>query len=225
MYKSIYFTLSLFLFSGCVSPKTRVSVDRTVYHSLLGTAELVGKSFVVEYLDKPQGESLELTTHTAILTGYFKGYGMKQLSNPDEQKSDYVIRVHYFINGQNKVASVSSPKFVTTGGTANYSNTTYGAGGTSTSYGTVNTPTTIQYAGQNTSSYTYTEYTRAFFLTVHSREKLNRGDNIPIYEGRAVSEGTSKDTTKLFPILISSLMYDFPSKSGVMDNDLEFEME
>lgn len=187
--------LAGFVLAGCVSQ--RVFVDRKVYHTLVGNSQFSGKTYAIEFTSPAQSESLEMQAHARVLASFLGRYGMKEASG-GSSSSDYVFRIRFGIGKENSI-----------GGGSNSSSSVSAAGISVMS---------------STSLYTYTEYTRSFDVTVHEGTKLRAGNRIPIYEGQALSEDSSNDTTRHFPILISALMHDFPSKSGQMERGIEFEL-
>lgn len=201
---------------------SHVSVDRKVYHTLPSADILRGKKFSLVFADPDQRRSLEFQSHGEKVSEYLVNRGLVK-SRPDGP-SDYTVEVFFSIDGKEKVVSSSSPVFAPTGGTANYSATTFGGGASATTYGTVNAPPGIKQVGTRTSVSSYTQYARVFAVRIYKTDGFKPGESSPLYEGIAMSEGTSRDTPKLFPILMSSLMYDFPSKSGVMDHDLRYSL-
>lgn len=207
--------------AGCAGP-SYVSVDRKVFHTLPAAATLRGKKFTLVFADLNQKRSLEFQAHAERVSEYLTNQGLVRAN--EEVAADYTVEILFSISGNEKVVSSSSPVFASTGGTANYSATTFSGGVAATTFGTVTAQPGIQQVGSRTSVSSYTEYSRVFVLKIYQTKGYKPGESLPIYEGVAMSEGTSRDTPKLFPILMSSLLYDFPSKSGVMDHDLRYSL-
>jgi hypothetical protein len=189
--------LSFVLLAGCAATP-RVSVDRKVYHNISDRNRFAGKTYALEFTKAEQADSLEMKAHAQVLTNFLGGMGMKPAGDQGAKIADYVVRIRFGIGKENMLGGSSS------------SSSSITAAGVSVS--------------SSSSLYTRTEYTRSFDLIIHEGTKLRAGDKLPIYEGQALSEGGSNDTTRLFPILVSSLMHDFPSKSGDMERGIEFEL-
>lgn len=192
----LFTTLAIFL-SGCAAPPQRVSVDRKVYHTIANVSQLSGKTYTIEYVKPEQADSLEIQEHARLLSTFISKLGMKPASK-ELSNADYVFRIKFGIGKENMLGGSS---------TSSASITAIGTSVTSSS-----------------SLYTRTEYTRSFDITIHEGNKLRAGNKVPIYEGLALSEDASNDTTRHFPVLIDALMYDFPSKSGEMQRGVEFEL-
>ena len=222
MARTLALLFCLLAFTGC-GTRSKVSIDRKVFHKLGDSNALKGKTFAIIFLDDQQGRTLEYQTHAESMATYLKNKGMAQAT--DQKQPDLVVELYFEINGQQKVSSSSRPVYGTVGGSASYNTSSFGAGGVVNTYGTVTSTPTVQQVGTATTVGSYTEYARAFTLRIYTAGGFKRGESTPIYEGIALSEGTSRDTPKLFPLLMSALIYDFPSKSGVMEHDLLYRLD
>jgi hypothetical protein len=213
----------LIAFTGCGTRSSSVSIDRKVFHKLGDSNALKGKTFAIIFLDDQQGRTLEYQTHAESMAMYLKNKGLEQETG--QKPADLIVELHFEINGQEKVSSSSRAIYGTVGGTASYNTSSFGAGGTVNTYGTVTTMPRVQQVGTATSIGSYTVYARTFTLRIYAANGFKRGESVPVYEGFALSDGTSRDTPRLFPLLMSALMHDFPSKSGVMDHDLLYRLD
>lgn len=191
-----WMVLALFALAGCAMP-ARVSVDRKVYHTIGSAGQFAGRTYVIEFMKPEQSESLEMQEHARLFVTFLSKLGMKAASS-GSSNADYVFRIKFGIGKENML------------------------GGSSTSSSAL-TATGLSVTSSS-SLYTLTEYTRSFDITIHEGAKLRAGNKVPLYEGMALSEDNSNDTTRHFPILISALMHDFPSKSGEMERGIEFEL-
>ena len=202
------------LFLGCQS---YMEVERKTYHNLQ-PGFINGKSFNVILSEGMASDSLEFASHSNLLSSILKSKGMCEAKI--NSKVDFIVVIDFKIFGENKVRSSSVPHFRTTGGTSNFSATTYTygtGGGYNTTSGTVNSYPTLEYAGSSSAINTYTEYTRVLSIKFYEFDNYHNGDKNPIYETQAFSSGSSRDTSKIVPLLIKSLMSDFPSTSGLSD--------
>ena len=146
------------------------------------------------YLEPRQAESLEIRSHTQLLADFLERQGMRQATT----KPDYVVSVRYDMGKENHLGGSASAK-------------------SSIGYSNVSSSASVNF-------YTYTQYTRGVTILINDGRQLEAGERTPIYEAVALSEGNSNDTTRHFPILITALMHDFPSRSGVMERGIEFEL-
>lgn len=192
--RKIILALLSVLVAGCAAPQ-RVSVDRKVFHTITDKVQFRGKTYSIAYLEPKQADSLEIRNHTQWLGTFLSKLGLRQV----ESEADYVISIRFDIGKENHLGGSSS------------ASSSVGYGG-------------VVSSSASTNFYTYTEYTRGVTILFNDAHKLRSGNRLPIYEGVALSEGSSNDTTRLFPILVSSLMHDFPSKSGDMERGIEFEL-
>ena len=208
--KKLFLLFSLFSLTGC----QYLSVERKTYHNL-NSETFIGKSFQIIFLDLAQRDSLEFSSHSNVLASILKSKGM--IEAKPNTKSDYIVAFDFKIYGSTQIGSTSTPHFTTSGGTSNFNATTYGNGGSYNTYGTVSSYPTLKYAGSTTEEYTYTEYTRELTIKIYNLDKYNSGDKKPIYETQAYSCGSSRETSKIVPLLIKSLMSEFPLPSGSAD--------
>jgi hypothetical protein len=208
--KKLFLLFSLFSLTGC----QYLSVERKTYHNL-NSETFTGKSFQIILLDPAQRDSLEFSSHSNVLASILKSKGMIEAKLTT--KSDYIVAFDFKISGSTQIGSTSTPHFTTSGGTSNFNATTYGNGGSYNTYGTVSSYPTLKYAGSTTEEYSYTEYSRDLTIKIYNQERYNSGDKKPIYETQAFSSGPSRETSKIVPLLIKSLMTNFPLPSGSSD--------
>lgn len=200
------------LAAGCASMR----IEKKVFHTLT-KEEVVGKTFSVYIEDKDQRNSLEFKSHAKTLASLLSAAGMKEIVETPGSPADFVVFLGFNITGQSKTGVGSVPHFNTTGGTSSFNATTTGGGRTYNTYGTVSSYPTLQYAGSSTYSYDYNEYTRDLRVGIYTKLEASKKNPTPSYEGQAFSIGTKRDTTKLIPVLLESLLTDFPGTSGTSE--------
>jgi hypothetical protein len=208
--KKIILLLLLCALSGC----QHLDVERKTFHRL-NSETFTGKSFQIIFLDPAQHDSLEFSSHANVLASILKSKGM--IEAKPNTKADYMVAFDFKISSSTQIGSTSTPHFTTSGGTSNFNATTYGNGGSYNTYGTVSSYPTLKYAGSTTEEYTYTEYTRELTIKIYNLDKYNSADKKPVYETQAYSCGSSRETSKIVPLLIKSLMSEFPLPSGSAD--------
>jgi hypothetical protein len=195
--------------TGCVS----MNIEKKVFHTLTDDA-VAGKTFGVFIEDKDQSGSLEFNSHTQKLISLLTAKGMKPITETRELQADYIVFFRFSITGDSKTGIASVPRYNTSGGTSSFNATTSGGGKTYNTYGNVSSYPTLQYAGSSTYSYDYDEYTRDLKIRIYTKAETKNANPTPSYEGQAFSIGSKRDTTKLVPVLLEALLFDFPGKSG-----------
>jgi hypothetical protein len=207
--------IALLFLTGCAVPNRPVQIDRKTYHSL-SAENLAGKTFDVLIVDENQRGSIEFSEHADKLASYLTKSGMIRKTSGKEP-ADYTVFFLFNIAGRERTAARSVPHFNVTGGTSSFNSTTYGKTGTYNTYGTVTSYPTLQYAGSSTHISSYTEYSRIVIIRMYSAEGMSKKNSAPVFETTAHSDGVSRDTTKLVPVLLDGLLFDFPGVSGSSD--------
>jgi hypothetical protein len=209
------FLVALLFITGCAVPNRPVQIDRKTYHSL-SAENLAGKTFEVLIVDESQRGSLEFSEHADKLASYLTKSGMIR-KTAGKEPADYTVFFLFSITGRERTAARSVPHFNVTGGTSSFNATTYGKTGTYNTYGTVTSYPTLKYAGSSTHIRSYTEYSRIIIIRMYSAEGMSKKNSAPVFETTAHSDGVSRDTTKLVPVLLDGLLFDFPGVSGNSD--------
>lgn len=206
-----------FMLAACGAPDipSVAIIERKTFHSL-PFSKITGKSFDILIVDESQRGSLEFKEHSDRLASYLIAKGMTR-KTPEKGPADYTVFFLFSIAGRERTSSRTVPHFNVTGGTSHFNATTFGNRGASNTYGTVTTYPTLQYAGSSTRISSYTEYTRTLIIRMYSAESMSKKDPTPVFETTALSEGTSRDTTVLVPLLMDGLLFDFPGTSGKSD--------
>jgi Domain of unknown function (DUF4136) len=200
-YIAILFCIALL--SACSSfVETRVSA----FHEL--NEPLEGVTFVL-IPSKDQKGSLEFQSYAKLMKAELTKRGMVEA--PFEQ-ARYAVVASYGIDDGKQVAS-SYPIFGQTGGGSSYTSGTVSSYGTMATYsGTTRSSPTYGVVGSGTS--TDVVFVRYLNMTMMNIAKSS-GDNIQkVYEGKAVSSGSSGQMAPVMPAMMRSLFEDFPGKSG-----------
>jgi hypothetical protein len=76
-------------------------------------------------------------------------------------------------------------------------------------------PDFVVYLSYSVAQVGYGYYRRELQMTILDRSaQRTLGTDVPLYQGNALSVGSSSSSAKIIPILIDGLMRDFPSKMG-----------
>ena len=190
-------------------------VERKIYHTLPSLPEIKRKSFRVELADAGQAKSLELRNHSDFLAKRLSQLGLRQVE--EGKNSDYLVKVYFEIMSQDKLRIVGGQTTATSGGTSSHQSTAISRGGVSIVSGTtINPSSTFQTTAPTLR--TDTEYSRMVSVVILSRDKDGAYQDVPVFEASAFSEGGTRNTPKIFPALLGSLLHDFPGKSGELDS-------
>jgi len=209
--------VAIALLSACgASNLPSVAIIEMKTYLSLSASNISGKSFDIVIVDENQRGSLEFKEHSDRLASYLVAKGMVR-KKTGNVPADYTVFFLFSIAGRERTSSRTIPHFNVTGGTSNFNATTYGNRGTYNTYGTVTTYPTLQYAGSSTRISSYTEYTRTLIIRMYNADGMSKKDGSPVFETTALSEGTSRDTTVLVPLLLDALLFDFPGVSGKSD--------
>lgn len=199
----IVLALLVALFSGCASfVKTKVSAFHELEHPLTGVAYALVPT-------KEQEGSLEFQSYAKIVKSEFAKHGMTEASF-DQAK--YAIFMFYGINDGKQVAS-SYPIFGQTGTSGSYTTGTVTSYGNTASYSgtTYKTPT---YGVVGYGSDTDIIFTRYLNIDIVDIAKSGNGKIQKVYEGKAISSGSSSQLAPVMPAIIRSIFEEFPGKSG-----------
>lgn len=188
--------------SGCGG---KVKTDVSSFHMM--PQGLQGKTFYIFPCEK-ESSYLECNSYLDMVKGKLKEKGMNE---GEIQNSDYYFFVSYDINGKSYKSSV--PIYGQTGVSSSY---TYGTVSTSGNYGTysgttVNTP---QFGVVSRKKVERTTYIRALYVDVYAPGKEIRSVPEKVYEGKAISKGSTDNLSIVMPVIVESLLEDFPGKSG-----------
>lgn len=192
----------LLIVSGC---SKRVKTNVSSFHTM--PQVLQGKNYYIFPCDE-ESSYLECSSYMNILKQRLAEKGM---SEGEIQNSDYYFFMSYNING--KTVKSSSPIYGQTGVSSSY---TYGTVNTYGNYGTysgttVDTPSFGVVGHRNSER---TSYVRALYVDVYAPGKEIRAVPEKVYEGKAVSEGSSDNLSIVMPMIIDSLLENFPGTSG-----------
>lgn len=202
--RNIVLALLLALLSGCASfVETKVSAFHEMEQPLSGVTYALVPT-------KEQEDSLEFQTYAKIVKSELEKRGMTEA--PFDQ-AKYAIFMLYGINDGKQVVS-SYPIFGQTGTSSSYTTGTVTSNGNTASYSgtTYNTPT---YGVVGSGARTDTVFTRYLNIDIIDIAKSGNGKVQKVYEGKAISAGSSGQLAPVMPAIIRSVFEDFPGKSGV----------
>ena len=119
-------------------------------------------------------------------------------------KADIIVFLSYGMGNPQKVA-FSYPVFGRTGGgTSTFTGSTYGSGGSSTTTGTLSSPSKLGVVG--TATGTRTEYFR--WVMIHAVDVdafQSTNEFVEVWRTTATSSGSNSDLRAVFPILVAAL--------------------
>jgi len=127
-------------------------------------------------------------------------------------KAKYAIFMFYGIDDGKQVVS-SYPIFGQTGTSSSYTTGTITSYGNTASYSgtTYQTPT---YGVVGSGTRTDTVFTRYLNIDIIDIAKSGDGKVQKVYEGKAVSSGSSGQLAPVMPAIVRSVFEDFPGKTG-----------
>jgi len=201
--RSIVIALLLAFLSGCASlVETRVSAFHEIQQPLSGVTYALFSS-------QEQEASLEFQSYSKLVKSELKRQGM--IEAPSD-KAKYAIFMFYGIDDGKQVVS-SYPIFGKTGTSSAYTTGTITSYGNTASYRgtTYNTPT---YGVVGSGTRTNTEFTRYLNLDIIDIAKSGNGKVKKVYEGKAVSSGSSSQLAPVMPAIVRSIFEDFPGTTG-----------
>jgi len=169
---------------------------------------LAGSTYAIVPVESQEG-SLEFKTYAAMLKDELFAKG---LTEAPIQQANFAIFMHYGI-GEGKQVVTNYPIYGQTGVSRSTTTGTVNTYGNSATYNqsTYNTPS---YGVVGTGTATSTVFQRYLFVNILDVNKYKAGVDAKIYEGTAKSDGTSDQLSAVLPIMMKSLLVDFPGKSG-----------
>lgn len=191
--------------SGCAtSVQTRVAVFHELESSLTGVTYAFAPS-------KEQDASLEFRSYAKLVKAEFSKRGV--VETPLDQ-AKYAVFIFYNIDDGKQVVS-SYPIFGQTGTSSSYTTGAVTSYGNTASYNstTYNNPT---YGVVGSGSSTGTVFTRYLDINIIDIEKSKASNDKvqKVYEGKAVSSGSSGQLASVMSAMIRSVFEDFPGKNG-----------
>jgi hypothetical protein len=195
--------LLLALLGGCA---TKVQTSVTAFHEL--TQPLSGTTFSI-VPTKDMENSLEFKSYANLIKMQLESKGMQEA--PFE-KAKYGVLVVYGIDGGKQVV-YSYPLYGQTGtGDSSTTTTARVSGNTVTANSDTTKTPTYGVVGSGTS--TATLYKRYLNIDIVDIQKSTANKLSIVYEGKAVSTGTSGNMAPVMPAMIETVFGDFPGKSG-----------
>jgi len=201
--RNILLTLVFALLAGCASfVETKVSAFHELEPSLSGVTYALVPS-------KEQEDSLEFQAYAKLVKVELEKRGMTEA--PLNQ-AKYAIFMFYGIDNGKEVIS-SYPIFGQTGTSSSYTTGTVTSYGNMATYsGTTYKTPTYGVVGSGTSSDTV--FTRYLNIDIIDIAKSGNGKVKKVYEGKAISSGSSGQLAPVMPAIVKSVFEDFPGKSG-----------
>lgn len=201
--RTIVFAFLFALLGGCA---TFVETSVSAFHEL--NQPLSGVTYAL-VPTKEQDGSLEFQSYAKLVKAELSKRGMTEA--PFDQ-AKYAIFMFYGIDDGKEVVS-SYPIFGQTGTSSSYTTGTVTSYGNSASYSgtTYNTPT-YGVVGSGVSSDTI--FKRYLNIDIIDISKSGGGKVQKVYEGRAISSGSSDQLAPVMPAIVRSVFEDFPGKSG-----------
>lgn len=191
------------MLGGCATViETRVSSFHELEQPLSGATYMLIPT-------KEQEGSLEFQSYARLVMAELEKRGMTEA--PLNQ-AKYSIFMFYGIDDGKQVVS-SYPIFGQTGTSSSYTTGTVTSYGNTASYsGTTFKTPTYGVVGSGTS--TDTVFKRYLNLDIIDNAKSGNGKVQKVYEGKAISTGSSGQLARVMPAIVRSVFEDFPGKSG-----------
>ncbi len=190
------------LLGGCATVETRVSA----FHEL--EQPLSGVTYALIPTNEQEG-SLEFQSYAKLVKSELGKRGMTETTF-DQAK--YAIYMLYGIDDGKQVVA-SYPIFGQIGTSRSYTTGTVTSYGNTASYSgtTYNTPT---YGVVGSGARTDTVFKRYLNIDIIDIAKSGNGKVQKVYEGKAISSGSSGQLAPVMPAIVRSVFEDFPGKSG-----------
>jgi len=192
----------LVLLGGCATVETRVSAFHELESSLSGVPYVLIPT-------REQESSLEFQSYANLVKSELGKRGMTE--TPFDQ-AKYAIYIFYGIDDGKQVVS-TYPIFGQTGTASSYTTGTVTTYGNTASYSgtTYKTPS---YGIVGSGASTDTVFKRYLNIDIIDIAKSGNGKAQKVYEGKAISSGSSGQLAPVMPAIIRSVFEDFPGKSG-----------
>jgi hypothetical protein len=200
---TIFITLVILLITSCRSIQSTV----TVFHDYQSYKK--EKTFFIAPVNQQEG-SLEFKNFAVLISEELAKQGL--LNVDSIEKANIVVIFGYSIdNGKENIDSLPI-----IGQTGVSSSNTYGTAriNGNTIYGNTTTTYNPTYGVVGSSTYSYTTFTRIFWINLIDKESLNNGKAELIYEGKSISSGSSNSIVEVLPYLIKMVFNEFPGKNG-----------
>ena len=153
--------------------------------------------------DETQRGSLEFESYAQHVAERMNMLGYRPV--PASVPADMVVQFRYGIRGQNTVVE-TVPSTTVGMGYGRWPGYYGGGWGWGSGFG-MSMPLSVD-------TYTTTFYTRYLDLDIYPGKAYRRGDRQKVFEGHAVSEGTSQNLPQAIPYMIRALFDGFPGADG-----------
>jgi hypothetical protein len=191
------------IFLGCAT--TQISVTRQVFHRF---GDVPSATFSILPLQE-QEQSLEYYSYRDRVRERLTELGWEEA--PVEEAQVLVFLLYYIDDGRPRTVNIpvwgrTGVSSSTTTGTV----TSYGGGGTYS--GTTTYRPTYGVTGYV--PVTQDVYTRRLDVLMFDSAGLRSAKPVPVYEGRAVSQGRTGVLSKIMPYLVDAMFQEFPGENG-----------
>jgi hypothetical protein len=194
------------------TPKFSVNVDGLRDPSAPARTRYV----LIPAIQNVRESDLQFKEFSGYLRNALTSKGFQEAASP--QEADVAILVVYGIVGEPKAISYSYsiPVFgLTGGGTATYSGSTQGPGGSSISSGTIHQPAQFGVVGVRSDTSTVTTYFRFLTLEAIDLAAYRKSQTVvPVWKTNITSTGSSGDLRLVFPIMLGAAADHLGSNTG-----------
>ena len=190
------------LLGGCATVETTVSA----FHEL--EQPLSGVTYVLIPTNEQEG-SLEFQSYAKLVKSELGKRGMTE--TPFDQAKYAIYMIYGIDDGKQVVASY--PIFGQTGTNRSYTTGTVTSYGNTASYSGTTYKTPI-YGVVGSGARTDTVFKRYLNIDIIDIAKSGNGKVQKVYEGKAISSGSSGQLAPVMPAIVRSVFEDFPGKSG-----------
>lgn len=188
----------LLALTGC--GHSTFSTDISRFHRDLPPAD--GTATFTILPDDSQRGSLEFESYAQLVAGQMSQQGYQPVAAT--APADLVVQFQYGIRGQHSVVETSPSTSVGLGYSrwpGYYNGWGWGSGIGMSMPLAVDTTTT-------------TYYTRFFDLDIFAGKAFRQGVRQRVFEGRSISDGTSRNLSQAIPVMIRALFDGFPGVDG-----------
>lgn len=205
--RNVLIALMFSLLCGCATLTPGVETKVTAFHVI--DQSLLGETFAI-VPGSEQESSLEFQAYAKLVKAELEKKGLVEEAF---SKAKYAVFMFYGIDSGMQIVS-SYPIFGQTGGGNAYTTGIVATpNGPVTYSGTTYTTPTYGYVGDEIVSYTH--FTRYLNLDILEIAKSGNGKVHKVYEGKALSTGTSNQLSQVMPAIVRTVFEDFPGRSGV----------
>lgn len=192
-----FVVFALALLPACLGPRYSVQIS-----SLCDTTAQAGNRFVIEPgLDGVTAKDLQFREYAAYVERALVSRGY--IAAADAAHADLVILLLYGVGDPQTSYSTYPITAQVGGGTSHFSASTFGAGGSSQTFGSITTPSETRVVGTGIRS--RTEFPRYVALAaIDVQRSRDAGEIVAAWQTIITSTGSSGDLRRVFPVLIAA---------------------